>query len=96
MRNIIGTLLIGASALAFCGGASAGNKDKTVGAKEYAPGQVKPDSSSAKTYAPGQVKGDDESAKAYAPGQSATDGAGEGARGQDKSTGSSDPHGSKQ
>ena len=93
MRNIIGTLLVGASALAFCGAASAG--DKTTGAKEYAPGQVKPNDSSAKKYAPGQTKDDDDSAKEYAPGQRATDGSSEGTKGMDKGTGSSDPHGSK-
>ncbi len=93
MRNIIGTLLVAASALAFCGAASAG--DKSTGAKEYAPGQTKPDSSSAKDYAPGQMKGDDQSAKEYAPGQRANDGYSEGTRGMDKGTGTSDPHGSK-
>ena len=80
---------VAASALIFAGPAIAGD-DKD--AKDYAPGQVKPEGSSAKRYAPGQMKSGD-SAKEYAPGQRANDGAGEGSSGMDKSTGSSDPAG---
>jgi len=91
MNRLLGTLVVGASALAFCGAANAG--DDTKAPKEYAPGQVKPDNSSAKPYAPGQMKKDGEPAKDYAPGQRGSDGASEGAKGMDKSTGSSDPAG---
>jgi len=87
MRKVIGALLVGASALAFCGPASAGDNDKS--AKEYAPGQVKPEGDSATKYAPGQMKDDGQSAKDYAPGQRATDGSSDGTAGMDKSTGSS-------
>lgn len=93
MKTLLGTLVVGASALAFCGAANAG--DDTNAAKDYAPGQVKPDNSSAEPFAPGQLKKDGESAKEYAPGQHASDGAGDGSKGMDKSTGSSDPAGKR-
>lgn len=91
MKKLIGPLVIGISALAFSGATNAA--DDTKSAKEYAPGQVKPDNSSAKPYAPGQMKKDDESAKDYAPGQQGSDGRSDGSKGIDKSTGSSDPAG---
>lgn len=91
MKRLIGTLVVGASALSFCGAANAA--DETKAPKDYAPGQVKPNDSSAKPYAPGQLKTDGSSAKEYAPGQRGSEGSNDGSKGMDKSTGSSNPAG---